>query len=118
MAARNKARRRRPSALIDIVAIANKLPWWASLIFGLLVFALFYFAMPAYFEYRIANAPHPSLVGAAIGRRLYWLKVLGVAALAVSIYFAIRNLLFDAKASRGEKTIVRFLGKWFGRDSQ
>lgn len=104
--------------LSDIVAIANKLPWRATLLFGLLVFALFYFAMPAYFENRIENAPHPGLVGAAIGRRLYWLKMLGGAALAISVYFAIRNSLFGNKASRSEKTIVRYLGKWFGREGQ
>ncbi len=72
----------------------------------------------AYFEYRVENVPHPGLAGATIGRRVYWLKVIGLAALAISIYFAIRNLLFDKKASRVEKAIVRHLGKWLGRQNQ
>lgn len=74
--------------------------------------------MLAYSEFRIEDAPHPSLVGAAIGRRLYWLKILGDAALAISAYFTIRNSLYDAKASRTGKTIVRLLGEWTGREGQ
>jgi hypothetical protein len=115
-------RRRRSGRVDDGVTDAGLifalLPWWASLIAGVLLFGVFYFLIPHMIEGSIeserGNLFYP-MIAAILAYRTEIIQGVGVAILLVSIYFSFRNLVDSSAATGGEVKGVSFIAKIIAR---
>lgn len=116
-----KYRRRKSTAssiIGDIVHIGSKLPWCGALIFGILSFSIFYFAVPYWLEIKLSESSGSVLYPAfetIFGRRIHWFQWLGIACGLVCLYFTVRNYIFHHQAGYQERGVVAFLVKLVSR---
>jgi len=110
--------RRKSSPLGDVAYIGARLPWWGALLLGVVTFALFYFALPAWLSAKLAeqstNKFYP-ILEAVFERRMHWLQWLGIACGLVGVYFAARNYILTSRAGANERGLVAWLAKLLGR---
>lgn len=108
-------RRRRSSAshiMADTAHIANRASWYWSAILGVVLFAIFYWAIPAWINSSV-SAMHDGIYKqffiAAIAKRAHWSQWFGIALGLVCAFFAIRNFfLYEPVGHSGERNIGFF----------
>ncbi len=123
MARRRYRRRRRGSAassiLRDTTDIASALPWWGTLIFGVILFLIFYFGVPIWLEYQLAASENSRLkpaLDALFSRRIHWFQWIAYACLFICSFFSFRNYFFKKSAGYEEKWFVRLVSRLLGRN--
>lgn len=106
------------SLIRDTAYISSRLPWWGALLVGCILLLVFYVIFPAWFESILAgeqsNIFYP-FMDAWFGRKIHWVKFLGVACAFVGGFFALRNYFYQHPVGRNERGIVGFLARLFGR---
>lgn len=120
MARKRYRRRTSPSSslLRDTTEIADRLPWWQAALFGAVVFAFLYFAMPPLLGSLAKNLegnPYAPIVNLVLERREWLFHWLAIAVALVSGYFTARNYFSARRAGRVEKQTVGFLARLLGR---
>ena len=117
-----RRRRRRRSSTGQIVRdasfIANRASWKAALVLGLVLFAVFYWAIPAWLQSQVDSANTTTLkpmLELVIGRRIYWSQLLGATLGLACLLFAAWNYFrSDRLRGRGERN-VGFLSRLLAR---
>lgn len=119
MARRYSRRKSKTSIISDTVYIGARLPWWGALVFGAVLFVLFYFAIPALIESKIlvhGDSPLLFAVAEVMNRRLHWSQYVGIVCGLVSAFFAIRNFFIAKSASYPERGIIGLIARLLGRE--
>lgn len=119
MARRYYRRKSKTSIISDTVYIGARLPWWGALVFGAVLFILFYFAIPAWIESKIlvhSNSPLLFALAEVMSRRMHWFQYLGIACGLVCAFFAIRNFLIAKSPSYTERGIIGLIARFLGRE--
>ncbi len=104
----------------DVVSAANRAPWWAALLFGIvpwMIFA-FAFALPEWIEHQqvtLDDNPFREMIAPWFQRRSHWLTRIGYACLMTGVFFAIRNYVWQRPLDRNERGFVAFLARLLGR---
>lgn len=106
-------------ALADTAFIANRLSWKGAAIFGLVLFAFFYWLLPAFINHQLnslqGNMFRP-MVEVVFARRVHWVQWIGIALALVCAFFAIRNYFATERLNRyGERNVSffsRLLARW------
>lgn len=115
---RRYSRSRSSSVIRDVLDILANSSWYMSLVWGLVFFTLFYYLIPDWLQANIdsnsGNKFFPA-IEITIGRRIHWVKWIGVVAGLISIYFAARNYFVHNKPGRDEKSLVTLISKLLGR---
>jgi len=78
----------------DTSYIANRLPWGLAMAFGVVLFAFFYWAVPAWINQHLESLQgnqYRPIAEALFARRTHWFQLLGIALGLVCTFFAIRN---------------------------
>jgi len=89
------------------------------LIFGLIVFTIFYFVVPSWLESKLADASDSNLYPmfeSIYGRRSHWFEYLGIACGLIGVYFAARNYLTNKYATREERGLVGLVARILSRN--
>jgi hypothetical protein len=116
-------RRKRSMAgrmLSDTSYIANRLSWKGTAIFGIILFVVFYWLIPAWLSHQLnsleGNMFRP-MVEAIFARRIHWVQWLGIALGLICTFFAVRNYFACQRLDRyGESNVgffSRLLARWF-----
>lgn len=121
MAYRNYKRRsyRRTSlpaeVLRDTASAANELPWQGCVVFGLFLYALFSWIIPAgvnlYIESMLEGNRFKIIAESVILRRLHWLDWIALACLIICLFFAIRNYFTSRSMDYYGRRDVSFISK-------
>lgn len=115
MGYRRRYRRKRSRSggvLSDTTHIANRLSWKGAVLFGLVLFVMFYWLLPAWMnhllESRRSSMFFPA-VEAIFTRRIHWLQWLGIAFALICGFFAVSNYLSAGRLSpKGERHVSFF----------
>lgn len=102
----------------DVISAANRAPWWAALLLGIVPWLIFAFAMPAWIEHQEAALEgnlFRQMVDQVFARRIHWLTWIGNASLIAGVFFAIKNYVWQQPVSREERGLVAFLARLLGR---
>ena len=115
-------RRRRSmasEALADTAYIANRLSWKGAMAFGVTLFALFYWLLPAWLVHHLEanqNNVFRPMLEAVFARRIHWIQWLGIALGLICAFFAVRNYFtsqhLDRRGERGVSFLSRLLARW------
>jgi len=119
MARRYYRRKSSTSIISDTVFIGARLPWWGALVFGALVFVIFYFVIPAWIESKIlvhGDSPMLFALAEVVSRKMHWSQYVGIVCALVCVFFAIRNFLIAKNPSYTERSIVGLLARLLGRE--
>jgi len=119
MRKRQYRRKSNTSIISDTVFIGARLPWWGALVFGALLFVIFYFVIPAWIESKIlVHGDNPLLfaVSEVMSRRMHWFQYVGIVCGLVGVFFAIRNFLTAKFPSYTERGIIGFIARLLGRE--
>lgn len=106
------------SIVADVAHVASQLPWWGSLLIGVIAYLLMAHALCGYFENLIAdqaNSTFSALIETRLGRLVNLCNWVGIACFFAGLFFAVRNYLITRKAQSTEKSIVTTLSKIIGR---
>lgn len=102
----------------DLVVVANRASWWVALLLGVVLWAVFSFALPAWIAHQQMamneNLFRP-LIDQLFTRRLHWLNWIGYACLAVGVFFAVKNYVWSQELDRDGRGVVAFLARLLGR---
>lgn len=122
MAGQGRYRRRRPVAagtVGDTAYIANRLSWKCTAVLGLILFALFYWVIPAALQYclgALRDGVIKPFIEVLYYRRIHWFQWVGIALGLVCVFFALRNFLAEYRLSRsGEQSASfwsRIVARW------
>lgn len=122
MAGQRRYRRRRSAAagtVGDTAYIANRLSWRGAAALGLVLFALFYWGIPAALQYCLATLRDgviKPLIEVWYYRRIHWFQWVGIALGLVCVFFALRNFLAEYRLSQaGEQSVSfwsRIVARW------
>ncbi|MDP1872449.1 MAG: hypothetical protein Q8K61_12620 [Gallionella sp.] len=115
-------RRNRSNAgnvLSDTSYIANRLSWKGAAIFGIVLFVIFYWLIPAWINQQLnslqGNMFRP-MVEAMFAKRIHWVQWLGIALGLICAFFAIHNhFAFRRLSSADERNVgllSRLLARW------
>ncbi len=103
----------------DTAYVANRLSWQGSLIFGAILFAIFYWALPAWISYQVGNMQSTILrpaLEALFAHRIHWSQWLGTALALICAFLALRNYLdqgpLRAESERDVSWFSRLLARW------
>lgn len=114
-------RRKRSMAsevLADTAYIANRLSWKGAAIFGVVLFVLFYWVLPAWINHQLSSLQNNMLrpmFETVFARRVHWVQWLGIAFALICAFFAIRNYLaYQRLGAYGERN-VSFFSRLFAR---
>lgn len=114
-------RRKRSSssgALADTAYIANRLSWQGAAVFGVVLFVIFYWALPAWINHQLAslqsNMFRPMLE-AVFARRVHWVQWFGIALGLICAFFAVRNCLARQRIGANGERKVSFFSWLFAR---
>lgn len=119
MARRYYRRKSKTSIISDTIFIGARLPWWGALVFGAVLFVIFYFVIPAWIESKIlvhGDSPLLFAVSEVMSRRMHWFQYLGIVCGLVCAFFAIRNFFIAKSASYPERGIIGFIARMLGRE--
>lgn len=115
--AHRRYRRKRSLAsevLSDTSYIANRLSWKGCVIFGILSFVAFYWAIPVWINHQLnslqGNMFRP-VVEALFARRIHWVQWIGIALTLICIFFAIRNYFAFQRLGRSGEQNVSFFSR-------
>lgn len=102
----------------DVISAANRAPWWAALLLGIVPWLIFAFALPAWIEHQQTdlegNLFRP-MIESLFARRIHWLTWIGNACLVAGAFFAIKNYIWQRPMDRDERGLVAFLARLLGR---
>jgi len=118
MGRRFRKRSKASKMVSDVTYISARLPWWLALLFGLILFLIFYYGFPAYLLSALEENSQSKMapaIEAIFARRIHWFQWLGVAFGLVGSFFAVRNFAFQQSAGRSEQGIVSLLAKIIAR---
>jgi uncharacterized membrane protein YhaH (DUF805 family) len=105
------------SMLSDSAAIGRKAPWWFTLIFGITIFVVFYFVIPAWLQAK-ADSIHSeltrTLLGSLLLRRSHWFQWLGIAIGLICLFYSFRNYVFTKASTSKESKVVVFIARLLG----
>lgn len=112
-------RRSRSSQIVgDTVYIANRLPWWATAIFGLILFIVLYWVVPTWLASKLetsgSTAVRPMLEF-MVGRRVHWFQWIAIAIGIACSFLAIRSYLRARRLSRGAEQDTNWLSRLIAR---
>lgn len=121
MAYRRRYRRKRSVAgeiLSDTSYIANRLSWKGAAVFGVVLFVIFYWLMPAWVHHQIETAHSTNsrmMLEALFARRIHWFQWVGIALGLICGFFAVRNYFASQKLSRYGEGNVSFISRLLAR---
>lgn len=105
--------------LADTSYIANRLSWKGAAILGVVLSAVFYWAMPAWINHQLNNLQgnmFRPMIEAVFARRVHWVQWLGIALGLICAFFAVRNYFSSQRlGSHGERNVSffgRLLARW------
>jgi hypothetical protein len=102
----------------DTSSIANWVSWKVALVMGVALFAVFYWALPAWLQSQIDSGKTINLkpmLEIVIGRRVHWSRLLGITLALVCLVFAAWNYFGqDRLNSNGERN-VGFISRLLAR---
>lgn len=116
---RNRRKRSSSSgALADTAYIANRLSWQGAAVFGVVLFVIFYWALPAWINHQLSslqsNMFRP-MIEAVFARRVHWVQWLGIAFALICAFFAVRNYLACQRLGAYGERNVSFFSRLFAR---
>lgn len=118
---KRRYRQRRTHAgqlLGDTSYIANRLPWELAMAFGVILFTLFYWAVPAWINQHLdslqGNQYRP-IAEALFARRVHWFQWLGIALGLICTFFAIRNYFLIERLDCGGEHRAAFISRIIAR---
>lgn len=93
----------------DTAQMANYFPWQWSALLGFSLFAVFYWALPAWIHHQLSalqgNMLRP-IVEVIFAKRIHWLQWIGEGLLVVCLIFAVRNYFsMNMLDRRGEQNL-------------
>lgn len=104
--------------MADTAYIANRLSWKGAVIFGVILFAIFYWALPAWINHQLSslqsNIFRPMLE-VVFARRVHWVQWLGIALALICAFFAVRNYLACQRLGVGGERNVSFFSRLLAR---
>ena len=114
-------RKRRSNSIVsivsDVVHVASRMPWWGALLVGFVAHVLIAIVLGGYIEGHIASqagSQFHAVLEARFGRLVHVCDWVGIACLAVGLFFGVRNFFVHNYAGRGEKGIVTIVSKLLG----
>jgi hypothetical protein len=114
---RRYRRRSHASQIIsDSVFVVSRLSWYGALLYGLITFLLFYYAVPYWF----VNATQ---LGSSVNQGLEiinhrWIRVfhyVGIVCGVAGLLFTVRNYFVLSAAQRNERSFAGLLARFLGR---
>lgn len=121
MAYRRRYRRKRSIAgeiLSDTSYIANRLSWKGAAAFGVVLFVIFYWLMPAWINHQIETAHSANsrmMLEALFARRIHWFQWVGIALGLIGGFFAVRNYFATRPLNRYDENNVSFISRLLAR---
>lgn len=117
---RNRYQQSRAAQTVgDVAYIANRLTWKGAIAFGVALFVLFYWIIPAALHYYLGTARTGTIkpiIDSVFARRIHWFEWVGIALGLVCAFFAVHHYLADRRLSRaGERSAgfwSRILARW------
>lgn len=103
----------------DVISGANRAPWWAALLLGVVPWLISAFFLPAWIEHQQAaleGNPFRAMIAPLIERRMHWLGWIGNACLIAGVFVAVRSYLWQQPLKRNERGLVAFLARLLGRN--
>lgn len=104
--------------LSDVSYISNRLPWKIVVVFGILIFLVFYFFIPWLISYQLqtlnGNMFRP-IVEAAFAKRIHWFQWIGIAAGLICGFFALRRYYLRPQLDRDGERNASFFSRLFAR---
>ncbi|STO57558.1 hypothetical protein [Grimontia hollisae] len=119
MGRRHRRRSHGSMMISDSVKITARLPWWGSVLFGLISFFVFYFGLPAFLESKISDLngnPSSQALDSIFMRRIHWFEWLGIACGLIGAFFGIRNYFVSSQSGYEERGLVSILAKLISRN--
>lgn len=106
------------NVLSDTSYIANRLSWKGAAIFGIVLFIIFYWLVPAWLNSQLnalqGNMFRP-MVEVVFAKRIHWVQWLGIALGLICAFFAIHNYFAYQRLSSGDERNVSFLSRLLAR---
>ncbi|WP_434152185.1 hypothetical protein ACR2R6_23305 (plasmid) [Methylocaldum gracile subsp. desertum] len=103
----------------DTVEVVNRLPWWGAALLGIVMFAVFYWGVPAWVHAQWDVNPSRTIardmIRQVFERRLHWIQFLGITLGLIGAFFAIKNYFFAQRLSRSSKRNVGFFTRILAR---
>lgn len=103
----------------DTAFIANRLPWRWTIVFGVALFSIFYWGVPALITWHLASVRDPILRSALetfFGRRGHRAEYIAIALLLICLFFATWNAWttyrMRAPGEGNVGLISRLLARW------
>jgi drug/metabolite transporter (DMT)-like permease len=99
--------------------VGNRLPWWGAALLGIVMFAIFYWGVPAWVHAQWNVNPSRTITGDIIRqvfeRRLHWIQFLGITLGLIGAFFAIKNYYLAQRLSRSSERNVEFFTRILAR---
>jgi len=121
MAYRRRYRRKRSVAgqiFSDTSYIANRLSWKGAAVFGLVLFVIFYWLVPAWINHQFKTSQsdiYRPMLEAFFVRRIHWFQWIGIALGLICAFFAVRNYFASEQLGRYGESNVSFLSRLLAR---
>ncbi len=106
------------SILPDVVNTTSQLPWWGSLLLGVIFYLIFAQALCGHFESFIENQTNSTfavLIEVRINHLARVCNWVGIACFFAGLFFSFRKLLISRKAQNTEKGILTSVVKIIAR---
>ncbi|MBI2305904.1 MAG: hypothetical protein HYU78_01245 [Rhodocyclales bacterium] len=105
--------------LADTSHIANRLSWKGAAVFGIVLFAVFYWLLPMWLRHQFdsllqGNMFRP-MIAVVLGKRIHWIQWAGIALGLVCGFYALRNFFVARRLGTDAERNVGFLGRVLAR---
>ena len=108
---RRRIRKRSAASRVvgDASSLANRLSWKGAVLLGAVLFAVFYWLLPAWFRSNLemvqTNALRP-VIEYVYGRRIHWSQLIGIALALVCAFYAVHNYFSSRRLGhQGERSV-------------
>lgn len=107
------------SVIRDTVYISNRSSWYVAAILGVILFAVFYWLLPAWMhphlEQNLSNGPAGKLILVVFDKRIHWIENLGVVLGLVCAFFAVKNYFSQVQLGSKSERDVGFFSRLLAR---
>lgn len=102
----------------DTAYIANRLSWKGALVFGVVVFSIFYWMLPAWITSQANNLDgnmYKPMFDAIFAKRIHWLKWIGISLGLISLFFSAYKYIKNQSSNRIIEKRVGFFSRLLAR---
>ena len=98
----------------DTAYITNRLSWKCALVFGVVVFSIFYWMLPAWITSQ-ANNLDGNMYKPIFAKRIHWLKWIGISLGLISLFFSAYKYIKNQSSNRIIEKRVGFFSRLLAR---